>query len=127
MSIINGIHHVSMKCYTQNEYERVVDFYHNILELPIARTWKDGIMFAVGDNLIEVFTNGQGETQRGIIRHVAFATTDVEACVAKVKDAGYEVFLGPKDIQIPSEPVFEAKMAFCYGPLGEEIEFFEEK
>ena len=43
------------------------------------------------------------------------------------KKAGYEVFIGPKDICIPSDPEFPARMAFCYGPLGEKIEFFQEK
>ena len=31
-----------------------------------------------------------------------------------------------KDIVIPSSPELHARMAFCYGPLGEEIEFFQE-
>ena len=26
-----------------------------------------------------------------------------------------------------TNPVFPAKIAFCYGPLGEEIEFFQER
>jgi glyoxylase I family protein len=28
---------------------------------------------------------------------------------------------------IASTPVFPARIAFCRGPLGEEIEFFQEK
>ena len=44
-----------------------------------------------------------------------------------VKAAGYEVFIEPKDIVIASNPPFPARIAFCRGPLGEEIEFFQEK
>ena len=43
-----------------------------------------------------------------------------------VKAAGYEVFIEPKDIEIASIPAFPARIAFCKGPLGEEIELFEE-
>lgn len=37
-----------------------------------------------------------------------------------------KVFIEPNDIVIESEPEFPARMAFCFGPLGEEIEFFRE-
>ena len=127
MSLIKGIHHTSMKCCSETEYEKVVDFYQNVLELLIARTWENGVMFDTGNGLIEVFKNGEGKMDKGVIGHFALATDDVDKCVEKVKNAGYEVFKGPMDIAIPSDPVFYARMAFCYGPLGEEIEFFQEK
>lgn len=127
MSLIKGIHHTSMKCCNDEEYNKVVDFYTKVLELPIARTWPNGIMFQAGSSLVEVFRDGEEALPKGVIRHVAFATEDVDACVKAVTEAGYEVFIGPKDIEIPSEPSFPARMAFCYGPLGEEIEFFQEK
>ena len=37
-----------------------------------------------------------------------------------------EVFQNNKEPERDSEPVFTARMSFCYGPLGEEIEFFQE-
>ena len=37
---------------------------------------------------------------------------------------GYEVFIEPKNIEIASLPTFPARIAFCKGPQGEEIEFF---
>ena len=42
MSLIKGIHHVSMKCSSTEEYEKTIDFYKNILEIPVAREWPDG-------------------------------------------------------------------------------------
>ncbi len=45
----------------------------------------------------------------------------------RIKNAGDEVFIEPNDIVIKSEPEYHARMAFCYGPLGEEIEFFQER
>jgi len=47
--------------------------------------------------------------------------------IGYVKSAGYEVFKEPQNIVIPSTPEYPARMAFCYGPLGEEIEFFQER
>ena len=45
----------------------------------------------------------------------------------RIRDAGYTVFVGPRDVTIPSEPPFPIRMAFCTGPLGEEIELFAER
>lgn len=127
MGIIKGIHHVCIKTSSQEEYDKVVVFYRDVLGLPVARTWDVGIMFDTGCGLIEVFSNAKNPLEQGAIRHFAFATDDVDACVKAVQDAGYEVFMGPKDIEIPSTPSFPARVAFCFGPVGEEIEFFEER
>lgn len=127
MSLVKGIHHVSMKTCSSEEYDNVVEFYKNVLGLSIEREWDAGIMFGTGDGIIEIFNNGEESLAKGTIRHFAFAVDDVDACVKAVTEAGYEIFVGPKDIEIPSEPKFPARMAFCYGPLGEEIEFFQEK
>ena len=39
----------------------------------------------------------------------------------------YPITVEPKDIVIPSQPEFPVRVAFCNGPVGEEIEFFQEK
>lgn len=127
MSLIKGIHHISLKCCNQEEFNKVVDFYENILKLPVARSWAEGIMFDTGSGIIEVFANGQDSPKQGVIRHFAFATDDVDSCIAKVREAGFEVFVEPKNVEIKSEPPFPIRVAFCKGPLGEEIEFFEER
>ena len=123
---INGIHHISMKCETKEEFERARDFYLNILGFSIVREWPEGIMLNSGGGLLEIFCNGAGIKSKGAIRHVAFSADDVDGLAAKVKAAGYEVFIEPNDIVIRSEPEFHARMAFCFGPLGEEIELFQE-
>ena len=123
---INGIHHISMKCGTKEEFERARDFYLNILGFSIVREWPEGIMLNSGGGLLEIFCNGAGIKSKGAIRHVAFSADDVDGLAAKVKAAGYEVFIEPNDIVIRSEPEFHARMAFCFGPLGEEIELFQE-
>lgn len=127
MGLVKGIHHVSMKTCNEIDFRKTVTFYRDILGLSVIREWKTGIMLDTGAGIIEIFNDADDKLEKGTIRHFAFNVDDVDACANAVKNAGYEVFIGPKDIVIPSIPVFPARMAFCYGPLGEEIEFFQEK
>ena len=55
MSLIKGIHHVSMKCSSTEEYEKTIDFYKNILGIPVAREWQAGIMLDTGNGIVEIF------------------------------------------------------------------------
>ena len=125
--MIKGIHHIQMKGRSKEELEKAKDFYINVLGLKIRREWAEGVMIDTGAGLLELFSNGDKENIQGVIRHVALATDDVDGIVAKVKEAGYEVFIEPNDRIIKSDPPFPFRMAFCYGPFGEEIEFFCEK
>ena len=125
--MIKGIHHVSMKCSSQEEYEKTIHFYKDILGLPVKRSWNAGIMLDTGAGLIEIFNDGEEKLDKGVIRHFAFAVDDADRCIDTVRKAGYEVFVEPKDVVIASMPPLPARVAFCYGPLGEEIEFFAEK
>ena len=125
--MITGLHHIAMKCGTEEEFEKARDFYLNLLGFSVRREWPEGIMIDFGNGLVEIFNNGEAIRTQGALRHVAFATDDVDGIIEKVRAAGYEVFIEPDDIVIPSDPECHARMAFCYGPLGEEIEFFQEK
>ena len=124
--MITGLHHISMKCGTSEEFEKAKSFYIGLLGFNVVREWPEGIMLGCGNFQLELFCNGKGVKELGAIRHMAFATDDVDAVAAKVKEAGYEVFIEPKDIVVASVPEFHARMAFCFGPLGEQIEFFKE-
>ena len=124
--MITGLHHISMKCGTKEEFEKAKSFYLDILGFNIVREWPEGIMIDYGNGMLEIFSNGSGVKTKGALRHIAFATDNVDEMVDIVKKAGYEVFIEPNDIIIKSEPEFKARMAFCFGPLGEEIEFFQE-
>lgn len=106
--------------------EKVRDFYLNVLGFSPVREWPEGVMIDTGGGLLEIFRTGEGIRSKGAIRHVAFAADDVDGIAERVKAAGYRVFIEPRDISFPSEPAYRARMAFCIGPLGEEIEFFQE-
>lgn len=125
--MINGIHHISMKCGTEEEFSRARKFYLDVLGFSVVREWPEGMMIDSGNGLLEIFSNGTGIKAKGAIRHIAFSTDDVDDIIAKVRASGYDVFIEPNDIVIRSQPPLYARMAFCRGPLGEEIEFFQEK
>ena len=124
--MIKGIHHISMKCGTEEDLRKVKEFYIEILGLKVCREWTDGFMLDTGNGMIEIFTNAEGEHRLGAIRHVALLTDDVDGTVEKVRAAGYEVFVEPNDKIFDSVPPHKVRMAFCFGPLGEQVEFFSE-
>ncbi len=61
------------------------------------------------------------------LHHISMKCGTAEELAAKVKAAGYELFIEPNNKDIPSDPVYPIRMAFCYGPLGEQVEFYMER
>ena len=125
--MITGMHHVSMKCETPEDLDRVRLFYCELLGLKVLREWPAGIMLDTGSGLLEIFKSGGQKGVLGTIRHIALASDDVDGDIEKVRRAGFEVFKEPNDLNIPSDPPFPIRMAFCFGPLGEEVELFQER
>ncbi len=123
---ILGIHHVSIKCNSEVLFAKTLRFYGEILGLKVKRTWKEGAMFETGGGLIEIFTTGTDLPGEGAVRHFALAVHGVDDLAGRIQAAGYEIFDGPRDICIPSDPPCKARIAFCYGPVGEKIELFDE-
>lgn len=128
--LIEGIHHVCIRC-SQEEIEKVKTFYGEVLQIPIIRSWGEdkleGFMFNTGAGLIEVFTDAKENLPQGSIRHFALRTSKVDECIQAVRAAGYQVTMEPTDLVIASKPEFPIRVAFCIGPVGEEIEFFQER
>ena len=124
--MIKGIHHVSIKC-IKEDYEKARSFYTDVLGIKLLRQWPDGAMLEIGGDIVEIFNNGTERLPKGVITHIAFSTDNPDELAKRVKDAGYEVFMEPNDKSIPSDPPYPIRVSFCYGPLGEEIEFFAER
>lgn len=127
MALITGIHHISLKC-TPEEFAKVKSFYGEVLGMPVFLEWDGGIMFSAGGcGVVEIFPSADAAVRpgQGDIRHYALATKDVAACCKAVADAGYNVYVQPTDCVIGGS--FKSTYAFCYGPCGEEIEFFAER
>ncbi len=56
------------------------------------------------------------------LTHVAFGTTDARAAIELVRQAGYQVTVEPKDVNLGG---LEVTVAFFKGPCGEILEFFQ--
>ena len=128
---VTGIHHIALKCRGVEEFKKTVHFYRDILGLTVARSWgkaeSAGIMLDTGAGLLEIFANAPDKLPAGALRHMALAVEDTDACVKAVRDAGYKITMEPTDICIESDPPSPARIAFCIGPVGEELEFFHVK
>ena len=129
--LITGTHHISLKAHGAEAFEKTIHFYHDILGLPFVRRWGEGntagAMLDTGNSLMEISADGDSCMESGSIRHFALATDQVDRAVELVRAAGYQITAGPADVTIPAQPPFPLRMAFCIGPCGEEIEFFQEK
>ena len=128
---IKGIHHIALRAEGYEKFRRTVAFYHEILGMPIVRSWGEGdtsgIMLDTGNGLLEIFANATEALGQGAIRHFALDVENADECIAAVRAAGYEVTVEPKDIVIMSDPPYPARVAFCIGEVGEEVEFFQVK
>ena len=132
MSLIKGVHHIALKCKGIEAYEKTLHFYRDLLGMPVVRTWGEGDESACmvdigGGSMMEIFANAPDELGQGTIRHFALRTDDVDACVKVCEENGYHAFIQPKDIVIASNPPFPARIAFVTAPVGEEVEFFQER
>lgn len=129
--LIKGIHHIALKASGLEEFEKTIIFYRDVLGMKEIRRFgegaESGIMLEANGLIMEIFANGEDSPGEGAIRHFAFATDNVDGCAEAVCKAGYEVYVEPRDIVIRSNPEYPARIAFCTGPVGEVIEFFEER
>lgn len=127
--MIKGIHHIALRPTLVN-YNRTVNFYTEILGLDVIREWgpieKPKCMISCGDgSFVEILGGAETDMlEMGPLSHLAFSTDFVDEMIEKVRDAGYEITIEPKDIVMDSNPPYPVRLAFCKGPIGEEIEFF---
>ena len=128
---IKGVHHIALKARGIEEFNKTLDFYCGILGMPVVRRWGEGekqaVMVDTGAGMLEIFANGADRPESGALRHLAFAVENTDVCIEAVRKAGYEITMEPRELLIASEPPLPARIGFCIGPVGEEVEFFQEK
>lgn len=124
-----GFHHVAIR---SGNFEKSVQFYTEVLGFKEKIRWGEGdsrgIMLDTGDgNYIEIFANGTKESKgEGSWFHIAIRTDNTDAATARVRAAGYEITIEPKDVVIPSKPEgTPIRISFFKGPDGETLEFFQ--
>jgi len=127
--LILGTHHIALKATGVELYEKTIQFYHEVLGLPILRSWGtgtgQGAMLDTGDSLMEITANGDGTTGLGSIPHFALRTGSVDRVTEVVRAAGAPIIVEPRSLTLATQPPFAIRISFCIGPCGEEIEFFE--
>ena len=128
MNKISGVHHICLKAAGRAQWEAVIDFYTNVLGCPLVRSWGGGsgsaAMLDLGNCLLEVFADAGQPLSPGVHRHVAFRADDVDGAVELVRGAGCEIVMEPADKALGKD--YPVRVAFCRGPAGESIEFFQE-
>lgn len=126
---LDGIHHVAIRV---PDFDAAATFYTEALGLEQVLEWGEGAkrsaLFDSGrGNYVEIFAGGaDAEKPDGHWLHLAFRTDDCDAAMERARAAGAEVTMEPRDVPIQSRPQATTfRIAFCKGPAGETIEFFQ--
>ena len=124
-----GFHHISMHV---QDLDASIKFYSEGLGFKIGLSWgpadRRTVLLDSGDgNYLEI---SQGESEgfnpKGLIRHYAFRTTNCDKAIEAARAAGAEITVEPRAVVLSSDPPNPIRVAFCKGPDGEVIEFFED-
>ena len=123
----DGIHHLAL---TTRRYDETERFYVEGLGLPVASRWKTkngrAMMIDLGNrNYLEVFEESRDVGRRSAIVHFALRCGSCDEAVTVARAAGADIMSEAHDFYVPSELPFTCRIAFCRGPNGEEIEFYQ--
>lgn len=123
-----GLHHIAIQA---RDWDESLRFYRDILGmepvLEFGSPERKIVLFDMGDGShIELFqaTSESPATpaeNNDPVMHFALTTTDTYAATERVRQAGYEITIEPKDADIG----ISVTLSFCKGPNGEIVEFFQ--
>ncbi len=124
-----GFHHVAMR---SRDFDASVKFYTEVLGFCEVMSWGAGdrraVMLDTGDgSCLEIFAGGDGAPKpEGTLLHFALKSDDCDAAAERVRRAGAPITVEPNEVTIESDPPRRVRLAFCEGPDGEVIEFFQQ-
>jgi glyoxylase I family protein len=135
---IQGFHHAALKA---RDFSASLKFYQEGLGFIPKIAWGQGdgraVMLEAGNgNFLELFAGGAARAPRPAgspgepeppLLHLAFRAPSCDAALERARKAGAVVIAEPKTVTIPSTPPTTVRIAFCLGPDGETIEFFQER
>ena len=125
-----GFHHISMQV---RDLDASIKFYTEGLGFELRLEWgpenRRTVLLDTGDgNYLEISPGvSEGFNPKGLIRHFAFRSDDCDKAIEAVRAAGAKVTVEPKDVVLSSDPPTPVCVAFCEGPDGEVIEFFQDE
>jgi glyoxylase I family protein len=125
-----GCHHIALQT---RDWEASLKLYRDVLGMPVVAEFgspeRKIALLDMGDGShMELFqpkadTPAPGATApNDPVMHFALATTDTKAATEHVRQAGYEITVEPKTVNLGALTV---TIAFFNGPNGESIEFFQ--
>lgn len=127
-SLFAGVHHICLKTAGRAHWETVVAFYRDVLGFPVLRMWGEGdgsgAMLDLGNCILEIVAGAAEPLEPGVHRHVAFRTDDPAGALELARQAGCPVTMEVTEKRLGED--YPIRIAFCRGPAGEEIEFFQE-
>ncbi len=124
-----GTHHIAVQ--TQ-DYDASVAFYTGVLGMDKAVEFSSGgrrvALLDIGDGShLELFepvpgTSPGGEAEGNVVFHFALATSDIGTALERVREAGMEITVELKTVDLGP---LNVSLAFFKGPSGEVVEFFQ--
>ncbi len=133
-----GFHHIALRAW---DFEATLKFYIEGLGFTRKYGWgsderqnggKDSraVMLDTGDgNYLEVFAGAAAprsdDAPEDTIFHFALRTTNCREALERARQAGAVVTIEPKIVEVKGDHTEYFHIAFCKGPDGEVIEFFE--
>lgn len=124
-----GFHHVALYV---KDFDASMRFYKDVLGFAEGLSWTSGsggrvVLLDTGDgNHFEVIESSAAKAmpERSTL-HIALRSDNVDAAIERARAAGVPITLEPKDVVFSSTPPLPVRLAFCEGPDGEAIEFFQ--
>lgn len=124
---MKGLHHIALWAPDESGFRQALEFYNKVLGCPVVHTWErkgqSAAMLELGGTLLELVIDPAGPD--GPFAHIAFDVEDVDVVVEQVRAAGRPITMEPTDVSLG--PDYPARVAFCRGPIGEPVEFFQVK
>ena len=125
-----GMHHVAVQT---RDWETSLGFYRDVLGMEVVAEFgsperKIALLDAGDGSHIELFAPTTespalgAESPNDPVTHFALAVTDARAATERVRAAGCEITVEPKDVTLDK---LNVTVAFFKGPNGEVVEFFQ--
>ncbi len=124
------MHHIAVQT---RDWEASLRFYRDTLGMVVAHEFgspeRKVWLLDMGDgSFMELFQPKADTAAPGSpapndpVFHFALTTTDTRAITEHVRQAGYEITMEPKDLDLGT---LQVTISFCLGPNGESVEFFQ--